>query len=560
METTGLDIKKDIVPNYFVVKDKDGNEIRVHKNLMHENAFDEVKIKDKRMLDLTNTNSNNWHVLYYLGNRKWLCQCSCGRYSAISGYNLNYKKSNSCGHERIEDLTGKQIGEWKVLSYAGTNNGMTRWLCECSCTKKKIVYAAKLKNGMSKSCGHDKEFIDMTGQTFGEWTVLEYVGNYYWRCRCSCNREKIVYGLSLRRGESKSCGHLSDFFRRQTLMAKYGDVANNKHREEWQIETVSSKDKLLQYILNKDHKPTALELANELDISTTNIYRKIHSYGLEQLIYIEYNSSKYESELIDILESITTSRIETRNHTAINGQELDIYIPDKKIAIEFNGDYWHSELHKDKYYHQQKTVECIKRGIQLVHIFEHEWKDSETKQKIITMLNILVNDNISTVNACNTNDIVEVSNEESKDFLEINHIKGYEESTINIGYKLNNRLIALITFNKTNGEFQYELTRICTVSDIKSVNCIENMFKYFINKYSPNSIVSYCDISKFNGNTYLNLGFKANISMLSDPNYIWYNLNEKDILDNNNLDESMMNELGYAKVYDSGVMKFEWRR
>lgn len=53
-------------------------------------------------------------------------------------------------------------------------------------------------------------FIDMTGQTYGEWTVLakDMANGRKWLCRCSCGVEKSVDGANLRNGKSPSCGHL----------------------------------------------------------------------------------------------------------------------------------------------------------------------------------------------------------------------------------------------------------------------------------------------------------------------------------------------------------------
>lgn len=41
--------------------------------------------------------------------------------------------------------------------------------------------------------------IDLTGQKFGEWTVIEYVGDSKWKCKCSCGTEKNVDGYDLRK-------------------------------------------------------------------------------------------------------------------------------------------------------------------------------------------------------------------------------------------------------------------------------------------------------------------------------------------------------------------------
>jgi very-short-patch-repair endonuclease len=53
--------------------------------------------------------------------------------------------------------------------------------------------------------------------------------------------------------------------------------------------------------------------------------------------------------------------------------ELDFYIPSHNLAIEFDGIYWHSEIHgKDKNYHLDKTKKCSEKDIKLLHIFENE--------------------------------------------------------------------------------------------------------------------------------------------------------------------------------------------
>ena len=54
---------------------------------------------------------------------------------------------------------------------------------------------------------------DLTGQTFGELTVISCAGKldgrrYFWNCKCSCGQEKVIPGASLTSGNTKSCGHL----------------------------------------------------------------------------------------------------------------------------------------------------------------------------------------------------------------------------------------------------------------------------------------------------------------------------------------------------------------
>ena len=57
-------------------------------------------------------------------------------------------------------------------------------------------------------------FIDLAGKKFGRWTVIKKGypsknGNTRWLCKCDCGTEKIVFGINLRQGRTKSCGCLN---------------------------------------------------------------------------------------------------------------------------------------------------------------------------------------------------------------------------------------------------------------------------------------------------------------------------------------------------------------
>ncbi len=73
-----------------------------------------------------------------------------------------------------------------------------------------------------------------------------------------------------------------------------------------------------------------------------------------------------------------------RNKKIIPPFELDIYIPDKKIAIEYNGIYWHGESKgKNQFYHQNKTDLCRAQQIKLIQIYESDYKNKPNVVKSI---------------------------------------------------------------------------------------------------------------------------------------------------------------------------------
>lgn len=116
----------------------------------------------------------------------------------------------------IEIIPGSHIGNWTVIERAENANDKAhsrRWLCQCICGRRKIVYEGNLKSGKSISCGCSKH-TDLTGQRFGKLTVVLYAhsNNKFkpsWVCKCDCGQETIVEANSLVRGHTRSCGCLT---------------------------------------------------------------------------------------------------------------------------------------------------------------------------------------------------------------------------------------------------------------------------------------------------------------------------------------------------------------
>ena len=94
----------------------------------------------------------------------------------------------------------------------------------------KIWYDANLSG--KKHVNLDNQAIDITGKTFGKWTVLYKTdkrntgGVIYWHCKCKCGKEKDVLGTSLRSGRSLSCGLHSNISKGNVKIADILDEAN----------------------------------------------------------------------------------------------------------------------------------------------------------------------------------------------------------------------------------------------------------------------------------------------------------------------------------------------
>ena len=297
-------------------------------------------------IKLEGLNFGEWEVLEYVGNRKYRCKCSCGNIKEVQGYQLTSGKSKSCGHgaKIRENIEGKHFGDWTVLEDKDNKTCLCRcscgvekevskhnlingdstscghnkrkgkdlkglhfgewevlhkdsikprhWLCKCSCGKEKLVLDYYLTSGKSKSCGHNTTgFKNLKDQQFGDWKVIEYAGNRFWTCKCSCGNIKQVSAYNLISGQSKSCGCKSKEYSNATMLSRYGDtnpIRINNPRQLWQIKTIADDELFKAFVINKATQLNRLllvaEIAEDLDITHDVAYKAIVRNNLYNMI------------------------------------------------------------------------------------------------------------------------------------------------------------------------------------------------------------------------------------------------------------------------------------
>lgn len=285
------------------------------------------------------------------------------------------------------------------------------------------------------------------------------------------------------------------------------------------------------------------------------------------------NQSKDEMELVEYIKSILpTQFIEENNRTLLKGKEVDVYIPSKQIAIEYNGLYYHSELKiAERKYHLNKTKSLEKLGVRLIHIFSDEWcnKKDIVKKKI---QNILTRDDKRLyARECV---VRAVSPKDANLFLELNHIQGGDKSKHKLGLYYGKELVALMTFSVGRSmmgalreDNKWELSRFATKCRV--VGGASKLLHHFIKNYKPTKIISYADRRWSVGNLYEQLGF-INVGF-SAPSY-WYTKDYRNRLYRYNFRKSMllklgadpnktewqiMQELGYDRIWDCGTIRYE---
>jgi len=297
-------------------------------------------------------------------------------------------------------------------------------------------------------------------------------------------------------------------------------------------------------------------------------YPRNHSRG-NGCSKCSHQVSKGEKEIFDFVSSFLSC--EQSNRKMLENKELDIFIPELKVGIEYHGLYFHSDKFREKSYHLDKLLECEEKGIRLIQIFEDEWRDKKEicKSRLLNLLNFT-----SYKIFARKCEIREVSAKDAREFLEINHIQGNVNSKVKLGLYHNNELVSLMTFGslrknlgQTAKEGSYELLRFCNKLNTNVVGGASKLLSYFEKNFHPSEIISYADRRWSDGNLYKQLNFE--LVSTSQPNYFYVNRDVRENrfkyrkselvkqgFDPNKTEKEIMEEEGFVRIYDCGTMKF----
>lgn len=384
---------------------------------------------------------------------------------------------------------------------------------------------------------------------------------------------------------------------RQSNLKKYG-VENvsqveefKKKREETFLRNYGVNSPLKSKEIQERIKNTNLErYGSENPFGSKTIKDKIKTtisgkYGVPYACMTEqcissnnYIISRINKNFADYLKNDFGIDSEFEFHIGRNS--YDLHISDSDTLIEIDPTYTHNSTVGPKFvnghecspksfdYHLYKTKIAQENGYHCIHVFD--W-DSWTK-----IINI-INPNKKKIYARNCQLIYDIPQKECNKFLNDYHLQGTcRGQSIRLGLYYNNELVQVMTFGKPryNKNYQWELLRYCSHPDYIIIGGSQKLFKYFVKYFKPESVISYCDVSKFNGNVYNHLGFKLKNSTGPTPH--WFN-GETHITDallrqrgfdqlfktdygKGTSNEELMILYGFVKVYDCGQNVYIWNK
>lgn len=463
-------------------------------------------------------------------------------------------------------------------------------------TKEYYDITLKDDENICKLCGKEKSFL----------SIKRGYCSYCSDNTCNANNDEILEKIRASKLEKYGDKHYTNQEKaKATCLKKYGseyytnrdkfsETWSNKPLEERQncrVPAMEAKNEKYRERISFTLKQFNCELvahrSEEVDIKC-NFCNKISTLStvflgcrigrsINPCIHCQSIKSHISTAEKEIFEFVKTNYFGEviQNDRDIISKEIDIYIPELKVGIEYNGCYWHSSLYKDKNYHLNKTKECRDKGIRLLHVFEDEWiyKKEIIKNKIINVLR--KTENRIFARKCQIK-LVSDKNEQ-RQFYNKNHVQGKSINIVSYGLYNEGKLCALMSFDKprTNKKYEWELVRYVSCKDTVVTGGASKLLSYFIKNHTPNSIISYADFSWSIGNLYEKIGFI--LDGISKPSYFYveintfkrhhrFKFNKKFLIKNGLLTgnetekEAMDRNDSILRIYDCGKLRYVWRK
>lgn len=389
-------------------------------------------------------------------------------------------------------------------------------------------------------------------------------------CSTACSKKSPSRASKISKTKRSSDSSLSNQKRQQTMLQKYGVEYNSQRPEikpiltaprgltpdEWVVDDSQIKD------LYINQGKTSSEIAELYGVTYYTILHWLRRHNIP--IRHRINVSAAEKQIADWIEAKGYTIL---RNIKIDHLELDIYIPERNLGIEINGDHWHSDEHKDKFYHQEKFRICQSKNIRLLQ-FRAEDID-ERLSLVQSMINHALGESTLSIGARQCS--VEIVNQEiASSFFANNHISSFSSPKgINIGLLFNNRLVCCMSFVRpryTKG-VQWEIGRFASLQNHRVVGAASRLLAFFKKMHPNETIGTYSDNRYGSGKVYEHIGFKH--AHDTEPGYVWVDGNGKilnryqtqksklqyllkDKFEETKSESENMRNSGWNRLYDAG--------
>ena len=323
---------------------------------------------------------------------------------------------------------------------------------------------------------------------------------------------------------------------------------------DWALSDPEIKKKSMKTMTERYGAPTTLQSKQLYDKYKATMEAK---YDKSNPSKIDQFAEKAKQTMIDrygkenpmtirlkFLEYVQAAELEGDLEFCLGGNSYDLHILGTNILIEIDPTYTHNIVGNcwgvtvDKNYHLEKTNIAKENGFRCIHIFD--WDNWDKVIQLLTKKEVIYARNCK---------IVEIGKKECNEFLCKYHIQNTcKGQNIRVGLMYKGELVEVMTFGNSryNRNYQYELLRLCSHSKYKIIGGASKLFKYAVSHYHLNNIISYCDLSKFDGSVYSKLGMQ--FVKNTPPQEIWS-------LEKNKITANLLRQRGYDQLFNTNYGK-----
>lgn len=239
-------------------------------------------------------------------------------------------------------------------------------------------------------------------------------------------------------------------------------------------------------------------------------FPSFHLYSASGCQDCAKKTSKEEKEVVDFIKSFYKEEVIENTRKLIAPYELDIYIPEKSFAIEYNGLVWHTEEHVGKDTHAKKSNMCKAKDLQLFHIFSDEWRDKKEIVKSMIKYRLGLTSERIFARKC---EFEILSKLDGKNFFEANHISGDSQAQVYFGLRYNSEIVCCLSLRKPIQSKYDNCIEICRFANKLNSSTLGGFQKLFerAKEYAAQSnfsnILTYADLRFGEGLVYKQAGF-----------------------------------------------------
>lgn len=370
-----------------------------------------------------------------------------------------------------------------------------------------------------KSRTYIEEFFGVTGPVVNRW-FKEY--NIKFIGRKDRSRPTIETLIDLHVNQKKTIQEISQIYntaqRYVTLWFNYYNIEIIRYRKKRKLKV--SKEQLIS--MHHESEMSLKEISERLGVSDVIVGSWFEQFDIEKKIFNKNSpTSKAEIQILEFVRSIGFDPIKTRT-VLPNRLELDVYIPEKKFAIEHCGLYWHNDNRLPASYHAVKHQYATINGLTLFTLFEDEWIERKPIVKSMILGRLGVSKKIG-ARKCQ---VKPLDIETAKSFFRQTHLQGAPNKIkIAFGLFFNDILISCMSFGDHPRRTNYNeviLQRFSSILNTVVVGGASKLFKYAItdDRIKNRNIITWSDNRYSTGNVYKQLGFIKDQELPCDYYYV----------------------------------------